>query len=102
MLKLLLILSSMYTPQGCAGGTLESGRTVVAYSDGLSVSCAFDKETATVRGSGYVVVVAPTEIKVDKVRIPIDQSVVQVTVHFRGGVASFVADGHTLAYYDRD
>lgn len=97
MLKLIAIILYL-TP----GGSMESGRAIMAYTDGYSVSCTFDKNTATVKGSGYKVVVLPTEISVDKVRIPIDESVKKVSVHFRGGVASFVADGETVAYYERD
>jgi hypothetical protein len=87
---------------GSAGGTLESGRSVMGYSDAWSVSCQYSKDTATVETGGYEVVVSPGEISVDRnVRIPIDQSIKSVEVKLNRGKLTLVADGDTVAEYRR-
>ena len=89
-----LILGIAVSGQKSAGGTLRSGRAVVAYSRGLSLSAEFQDDTATFRTKGKTIVVAPTAVSVDGAevaRIDAVASNVQVHVHAEG--IDIAADG---------
>ncbi len=101
MLKLLTFIFMSMDFSGSAGGTLESGRSVMGHSDAcLSYECL--KDTATIETGGYKVVVSAEVISVDgKVRIPINQGVKSVEVQLKRGKITLIADGDAVAEYRR-
>ena len=80
-----------------AGGTLRSGRAVVAKSDSIYCWCTFASDTATINTGRKEIVVQPTALLVDGVAVAdIDKDVAYVQVHVKRGVVTFLADGATV------
>lgn len=85
---------------GSAGGTLSTGRTVVAHSDSFSLSSSFSKDTATVKTAGRTIVVAPASLIVDGLTVAeIDEGISKVEVAVKRGAITFVADGRAVATF---
>lgn len=77
-----------------AGGSLRSGRSVVANSDSIYCWCTFASDTATIKTGRKEIVVQPTSLVVDGVVVAgIDEDVAHVQVQVKRGVVTFVADG---------
>lgn len=82
---------------GSAGGTLATGRSIMAYSDSLRVDSELRGDTATIRTDGKTIVIRPTEISIDGRPVAtIDSSVSDVQVDVRDGVIKLIADGKTV------
>jgi hypothetical protein len=83
---------------GTAGGILSTGRSVMAYSDSISLSSTFSSDTATIRTAGKTIVVHPTTLEVDGALVAtINKDVSDIEVRVKRGVVTFVADGKSLA-----
>lgn len=79
---------------GSAGGVLASGRSVMTYSDSISLSSSFSADTATIYTAGKEIIVRPTTLIVDGVTLAsIEENVADVQVHVKRGLVTFVADG---------
>jgi hypothetical protein len=95
-LAILVAITIMY-PGGSCGGTLASGRSVGANSEGWFIRASNTRDTATITTPGHKIVVAPTELIVDGGHYAaIDESVKSVLVTVRKGGISFVADGKAV------
>ena len=82
---------------GTAGGTLQSGRTVVTQSDSIYLSSQFSTDTATITSGQRTIVVQPASLIVDGVTIAsIDPAVSDVRVTVANGDVTFVADGQRV------
>ncbi|QDV25667.1 hypothetical protein Q31a_39940 [Aureliella helgolandensis] len=81
-----------------AGGTLASGRSVITYSDAITLKSAFSADTATIETAGKQIIVSPTALVVDGISVAeIDGKVTDVEVHINSGIVSFIADGRPVA-----
>lgn len=90
------------TSGGSTSGTLANGRSVTAHSDAWSLQTRFSGDTATIETSGYQIVVAPQELKVDgKPVATIDSAVKAVSVKVQDGTVTFLANGKRAATYTR-
>ena len=90
----IVVLGAAMIACGSAGGTLSSGRSVMTYSDSVSLSSTFSSDTATIETSGKKILVQPTSLIVDGTIVAnIDNDVVDVHVNVKRGVVTFVADG---------
>ena len=79
---------------GACHGRLASGRAVNASSDSVDLSAQFGKDTAEILTAGKTILVQPTALVVDGVKVAdIDKDVADVRVDVKRGVVSFVADG---------
>ena len=79
---------------GACHGRLASGRAVNASSDAVNLSAQFGKDTAEIETAGKTILVQPTALVVDGVKVAdIDKGVADVHVDVKRGVVSFVADG---------
>lgn len=88
-----LLVAAMFAG-GSAGGTLPSGRSVMAHSDSMWLSSTLASDTATIETAGRKILVQPTSLIVDGVTVAnIDQDVSDVQVRVKRGVITFVADG---------
>ena len=86
-------LVSVDSPGACHG-RLASGRAVNASSDSVDLSAQFGKDTAEILTAGKTILVQPTALVVDGVKVAdIDKDVADVRVDVKRGVVSFVADG---------
>ena len=86
-------LVSADSPCACHG-RLASGRAVNASSDSVDLSAQFGKDTAEILTAGKTILVQPTALVVDGVKVAdIDKDVADVRVDVKRGVVSFVADG---------
>ena len=96
------VLIALALSGGSAGGTLASGRSIMTYSDGLTLKSNFSADTAIIRTAGYTIVVGPTDLTVDgRTLAQIEESVADVKVHVQNGAIEFVADGSTIPYGDQ-
>jgi hypothetical protein len=85
---------------GGAGGTLESGRLVMAYSDSWYLHCGFQADHATIKTAGHTILVAPQNLQVDGESVAnIDLATKAVTVTVRDGAIEFVADNKPVAVW---
>ena len=90
----IVLLGAAMLAGGSAGGTLSSGRSVMTYSDSVSLSSTFSPDTATIEISGKKILVQPTSLIVDGTIVAnIKKDVADVQVHVKRGVVTFVADG---------
>jgi hypothetical protein len=81
-----------------AGGTLESGRSVMTHSDGWCVSCECQQNVATIRTRGHRIIVAPAAVIIDRhVRVPIDDDAQEVVIKVFGDKITLIADGDVVA-----
>ena len=88
------LLATAMLAGGSAGGSLQSGRNVMAYSDSIWLSSTSSSDTATIETAGKKILVKPTSLIVDGVIVAnIDKDVADVQVHVKRGVITFVADG---------
>ena len=79
---------------GACHGRLASGRAVNASSDSVDLSAQFGKDTAEILTAGKTILVQPTALVVDGVKVAdIDKDVADVRVDVKRGVVSFVVDG---------
>lgn len=79
---------------GSAGGTLQSGRSVLTYSDSIYLSSKTTKDTATIQTARKTIQVKPTTLIVDGLTVAtIDEKVADVRVHVKRGNVTFMADG---------
>ena len=102
MLKLAMLIWFAADFGGSCGGTMQSGRCVMAHPDAWYVNSSFDRDVATITTPDHLVVVSPTEIDVDgHTRILIEASTQTVDVHIRRGTVTLVADGKTIAECSR-
>ncbi len=98
MLAFVCFLALAMTAGGSAGGTLSTGRSVMAYSDSLFLSSKLSADTATIKTGGKTIVVKPASILVDGVMVgAIDESTADVEILARNGTITFIADGQTLS-----
>jgi len=68
--------------------------SVNASSDSVNLSAQFGKDTAEIETAGKTILVQPTALVVDGVKVAdIDKGVADVHVDVKRGVVSFVADG---------
>ncbi len=82
---------------GSAGGTLRSGRSVIAHSDSLSLTATFSRDTATMETAGKLIVVEPSRLLVDgKTIAEISPETSDIEIYVRRGVVEFVADGKSI------
>jgi hypothetical protein len=82
---------------GSAGGTLPSGRTIMAHSDSIYLSTAMGGDTGTIKTSGKTIVVRPTTIEIDGNRVAaIDQTARKIEIHVKRGNINFLADGQPV------
>lgn len=96
-LAFMILLATAIFGGGSAGGTLPSGRSVMAHSDSISLSSTLSGDTATIETAGMKILVQPTSLVVDGVIVAdIDKDVADVQVHVNRGVVSFVADGRLV------
>jgi hypothetical protein len=80
--------------EGSCGGGLQSGRAVNAYSDTIWLYSESTADTATIKTPGKTILVQPTAILVDGVKVAdIDENVADVRVRIKRGDVSIVADG---------
>ncbi len=92
-----LVVTAMFAG-GSAGGTLASGRSVMTYSDSISLTSSFTSDTATIETAGTQIVVKPTSLMVNGTTVAeIDEEVTDVQVLVKYGVITFVADGSPVA-----
>ena len=92
------VVIALQFASGSAGGTLESGRSVMTYADSWYLGTEFQGDTATIRTAGHTIVVAPTQLSVDgKMLATMDKSIAAVDVTVRDGEIWFVADGTEVA-----
>lgn len=88
-----ILLAAMFAG-GSAGGTLSTGRNVMAHSDSLSLSTAFSSDTATIETAGKIIVIQPGALIVDGTTVAfIDKDVADVQVKVKRGFVTFEADG---------
>ncbi len=94
-LSLMAMLIAVVVASGSsAGGTLRSGRSVVANSDSIYCWCTFASDTATIKTGRKEIVVQPTALLVDGVAVAeIEKDVAQIQVQVKRGAVTFVADG---------
>ena len=79
---------------GACHGRLASGSAVNASSDSINLSSQFGEDTAEIHTAGKTILVQPTALVVDGVKVAdIDKDVADVRVDVKRGVVSFVADG---------
>lgn len=79
---------------GSAGGTLQSGRSVMAYTDAIYLWSNSTTDTATIKTAGKTILVKPTALVVDGTTVArIDEDVTDVRVHVKRGEVTFVTDG---------
>ncbi len=96
-LAIMTFLAAAIFGGGSAGGTLASGRSVMAHSDSISLSSTLSGDTATIETAGIKILVQPTSLVVDGMIVAdIDKDVADVQVHVNRGVVSFVADGRPV------
>jgi len=92
-----IVILAALVSAGCSGsshGRLASGRAVNVYSDSINLSAQFGEDTAKIETAGKVILVQPTALVVDGVKVAdIDKDVADVRVDVKRGVVSFVADG---------
>lgn len=82
---------------GSAGGTLSTGRRVMAYSDSIYVSSTFSKDTVTIKTGGKTIVVQPTRLIVDGANVAsLDEKTAAVQVWVNRGTITLVADGQPV------
>ena len=94
MLTFLTVIGLAFLAGGSAGGTLSSGRSVMAHSDSLTLSSQFSRDTATIKTAGKVIVVEPARLIVDgKTIAAIPPETLNVEINVRNGVIEFIADG---------
>ena len=87
---------------GSTGGTLSSGRSVMAHSNGLRLSSTLAKDTATISTAGRTIVVKPKTLLVDGVPVgTIDEAVKDVKIEVQYGQIRFLADGKVVATTQR-
>jgi hypothetical protein len=83
--------------ESSAGGTLQSGRSVVTFSDSWYLSCSNSTDTATIKTAGKTIIVAPDKVTVDGQAIaPLDVAVRSVEVKVKRGEVALVADGKDI------
>ncbi len=88
-----ILTAAMFTG-GSAGGTLSTGRSVVTYSDSISLSSRFSSDTATIETAGRTIVVEPRRLIVDGGPVAsINKDVSDIEVHVKHGAIKFIADG---------
>jgi hypothetical protein len=93
-----LVVVSMQFATSSAGGTLDTGRVVMASAKSWYISAEYQRDTATIRTAGHTIVVAPTELLVDgKSLTAIDRKISSVEVTVGEREISFVADGREVA-----
>ena len=82
---------------GSTGGTLASGRSVIADSDALALSSVFSADSAMIKTAGHTIDVRPDRLVIDgRVVASIDRKVAEVKVHVIGGTVGFEADGQVV------
>lgn len=97
LLAITMLIAIVVIPGSSAGGTLRSGRAIVAKSDSIYCWCTFASNTATINTGRKEIVVQPTALLVDGVAVAdIDEDVAFVQVQGKRGLVTFVADGATL------
>jgi hypothetical protein len=93
-----LVVVGMQFATSSAGGTLDTGRIVMASARSWYIGTEFQGDTATIRTAGHTIVVAPTQLSVDgKALATIERSVAAVDVEVSNREISFVADGKEVA-----
>lgn len=93
----IVLLAVVLFAGGSAGGTLASGRAVMAHSDALSMSTSFSADTATIQTAGRTICVLPTSLIIDGITVAsIDESVADIQVDVQRGVVTFTADGQKV------
>ncbi|HAH44740.1 hypothetical protein [uncultured Gimesia sp.] len=105
-LMLLVIVTGVFVVAATAGGsascTLNSGRSVTTNSDSWYLESQSSGDTATINTSGFQIVVAPQELRVDGKAIQtIENGVKKVTVNVQDRRIIFLADGKSVANYPR-
>ena len=82
---------------GSAGGTLSTGRSVIAYSDSAFLTSQLTADTAIIETAGKTIVVRPTVLLVDGSEVAtIPASVADVRVVVEDGFITFFADGEVV------
>lgn len=98
-IPVVIVLSFLlgWGPGSSAGGTLKTGRTVIAHSDSIYLTTMFDTDTATIKTAFKTIVIQPTGVVVNGANIAsIDPKVSKVEVHVDSGAIRVVADGQTV------
>lgn len=94
LLFVAIVLAIGMLAGGSAGGTLASGRKVMAHSDSISLSSTLSSDSALIETAGRKILVQPTSLIVDGVVVArIDKDVADIQVRVNRGVVTFVADG---------
>lgn len=82
---------------GSAGGTLRTGRTIMASSDSIYLTASFGRDTGTTSTSGKTIVVRPKSIQINgKTVATIDEANKSIQVLVKRGHVSFLADGQPV------
>lgn len=97
VITLLVLLFLKAVSGGSAGGTLSSGRTVLAYSDSIYITTQFSPDTATIQTAGKTIVIGPTKILIDeKEAATIKETAKLVQVTIKKGTVTILADGQPV------
>lgn len=105
-LMVLVVVIGVFVVAATVGGstscTLNSGRSVTTNSDSWYLETQSSADTATIKTSGFQIVVAPRELRVDgKAILTIENGVKKVTVNVQDRRIIFLADGKSVASYPR-
>ena len=80
-----------------AGGTLNSGRSILVTSNSVYLSLGLVDDTAMIETAGRKIVVKPTELLVDGVHVgDVDTAAAKVEVIVKRGSIEFIADGNPV------
>ncbi|MBL8814408.1 MAG: hypothetical protein JNL58_00145 [Planctomyces sp.] len=94
LLVIAMLFAAVAASGSSAGGTLRSGRSVIANSDSIYCWCTFASDTATIKTGRKEIVVQPTALLVDGVAVAeIENDVAQIQVQVERGEVTFLADG---------
>lgn len=84
-------------PPSSTGGTLPSGRSVVAYSNSIYLTTLLDGDTATIKTAFKTILVKPTGLFVDGSNVAsLDPKVANIEVHVKNGTIRVLADGRVV------
>lgn len=82
---------------GSTSGVLSTGRTVTVFADAIYLSTELSGDTATVTANRRKIVVRPSSLVVDGVKVgDIDDAVRTVEVRVKAGAITFLADGQAV------
>ena len=92
-----VIVSVTMFPQGSAGATLSTGRSISASANHWYLMMENSADSATIRTAGRTIVVEPTRVLVDgRFVAPIAAAAKAIEVKITDGQVAFIADGRPV------